>query len=182
MNADTCEIIEEYPLYSEAFDNLNVNINGSIYNVNLENSILGGYNIFDPERDIMVSDGCLKTAGSQVIANMITGGHTLECFIPLSGTVISENADGSVDLDVGSYISDGRNIDFATHSILALDSVKNAYDMYARFGWNSLDGENMPIKIIVNVPDALASVRTGNELINGFCSTFGMLIPIPGKC
>ena len=181
MNADTCEIIEEYPLYSEAFDNLNVNINGSIYNANLENSILGGYNIFDPERDIMVSDGCLKTALSQVIANKITGGHTLECFIPLSGTVISENADGSVDLDVGSYISDGRNIDFATHSILALDSVKNAYDMYARFGWNSLDGENMPIKIIVNVPDALASVRTGNELINDFCSTFGMLIPIPGK-
>ena len=188
MNADTCDIIDEYSVYSAAFENVDVNINGRVYNVDLENQLFGGYNIYDPGRDIMLSDGSSVTSASIVLSEMIPGFATFGGFNAIDADVIMTLDDGSVVLNTHSFATGRCGYDLSNYSIVSLSAIENAYDMYARLGWRSLDGNSMPIKIIVEPSDSFSSVNTDSwnaseidkKILDGFRSSIGMFVPIPG--
>ena len=188
IGADDCEIIEDNSMYSSAFETVNVNIGGTVHSVDLETRTFGGYRFNDPKRDIMVSDGSMVTQASIIITEWIPGSYVAGGFNPIDADVAYRFDDGSVMLQSYAWSTNNVGFDLSYYSTISLACVENAYDFYERFGWRSFDGNGMPIKIIVQPSDSFASVNTSNwnlsefdrELIDGFRTTFGNLIPIPG--
>ena len=188
IDADSCEIITDNSLYSMAFETVNVNVDGTVHSVDLETQSLGGYRFNDPKRNIIVSDGSMATAASIIITEWIPGSYVAGGFNPIDAVVSHTYDDGSVILRPISWSTMNVSSDLTDYSVISLAAVENAYDLYERLGWRSLDGNDMPIRIIVKPSDSFASVDTSGwdlsesdrKFIDGFRTTLGNLIPIPG--
>ncbi|HRR76221.1 MAG TPA: M4 family metallopeptidase [Ruminococcus sp.] len=182
VDAGNGEIIAENKLYYGASEILDVDANGSKYRVELEQAAIGGYNLYDPTRDITISDAGMTSLATAAAFDGFFGG-----FNPLSAVKTSENSDGSVKLllypklDLLGLLelpTPGSEFDKANllnpkmteYAVGSLSSIEKAYDYYdIMCGWKSIDGNGMPLKIIVGAQGSLAElsgkpvVETGNK-------------------
>ncbi|NLT09974.1 MAG: hypothetical protein GXY08_10780 [Ruminococcus sp.] len=195
VDAGSGEIIAENKLYYGASEILDVDVNGSKYRVELEDAAIGGYNLYDPTRDITISDAGMTSLATAATFEGFFGG-----FNPLSAIKTSENSDGSVKLLLYPKLdllglmelpTPGDEFDKANllnpkmteYAVGSLSSIEKAYDYYdIMCGWKSMDGKGMPIKIIVGAQGSLIEltgkpvVQTGNKF-KDIVTILGVLLP-----
>ena len=166
VDANTCEILDEISLKSEALQTVDVSTNGSRYRVDLEEIEFNTYFIADNERNIMVSDAERTSETVATMTNGFIGG--MEPFVAFK---VGTEDDGSIKLIVQSIGLDDiinpaeRIIDLADplrsqlteYAIGSLSSVQKAYDYYnIMYGWKSFDGKGLPLKLLVSPNSAVS--------------------------
>ena len=121
----------------------------------------------------MVSDGSLYSGVTVAVTHGLFGG----C-IPISANKLFDNDDGSVYLESVAYGSGNVGQELTEYSVGSLGSVQNAYDYYdQKFGWKSLDGNCMPLKIIVEVKAPLVSTNNPTDNLLDILKDLGWFIP-----
>ena len=177
IDAANCVIFDENKLYSEAMEAVDVNVDDSVYHVELDEVISDVYNIYDSTRDITVSDAGSTAWTTITVTQGIIGGMK-----PIIAMKLNDNPDGSINLFAVSVIESLRpiveniindakpgnggevttfvetaksfidaNVNKLTEcAIGSLSSMQTVYDYYLQnHNWKSIDGNGMPLKIIL---------------------------------
>ena len=190
LSAETGDIISENKLTSAITETLDVEVNKRVYRVDLEKTGDATFDVYDPNRNITVSDAGRNTMFGITITKGMAGGMN-----PLSAVVSGMNSDGSVNLalypkagleNLPEYNNPAHMLDtlllldpkMTEYAVGSLNSIQNAYDYYdKKLGWKSFDGNGMPIKILV----APQSVLNEHPNFDGnpieFAKALGALIP-----
>lgn len=179
IDASNCTVISTYSLLSGVSEVIDAKVDDNVFNVELEKTLVG-YDLYDPTRDITVSDAGAVTMFSGVIKDML---HLK--FNPLSISQIDDNADGTKTVKVEpsldfwdlippiftaySKIEEILSVPkLSAYSLGSLNSFETTYDYYnTNLGWKSIDGNGMPLQVVVGVKDAVCNKgMTDNELIS----------------
>jgi Zn-dependent metalloprotease len=165
IDANSGEIIDENPLYSSLVEGMDVEIDGSVYHVELEKRELVGYNLYDPNRNITVTDADSASFSTAMVTNVLFGG-----FEPLAAIKVPGGENGNVKLYVYPKLDYTELIEplgvpgiielpdpmLPDYTVGSMSSIQNAYDYYDnKFGWKSIDGQGKALNIIVGVNDTL---------------------------
>ena len=179
IDANSGEIIDENSLYSSLVEGLDVEINDKVYHVELEKRDTIGYNLYDPNRDITVTDAESASFTAAMTVNCLFGG-----FEPLAAVEVPGGKNGNTKLYVYPKLDYTELIEplvlmpvmdlpdpmLPDYTIGSMSSIQNAYDYYDnKLGWKSLDGQGMALDIIVGVNDTLfkeVPEMTDNKLLN----------------